>query len=540
MDTAPAHDYLWPVKAKPLLTSPFCDRRNDHPHGGLDLSLYGKVGTTPIVSVDDGVLMRIRASRYGYGNAVYVRMADKMVAVYAHLDRFSDRLERVADGIRRTTGEQKLDYYYEPWEEQVPIARGEVIGYGGNTGTGSPHLHFEVRYDDLVNLNPLTNGFPVADHVDPTIHEIMLTPIDNFGRVNGTYDPMRFAANGPPGTPIPVRGRVGVSVRACDRKDGGDRCMTPYRIAVAVDGAPFFETRYEQWSYEDKNILHAQYESLRERGTRAFYRAYNPYPVEIPFFSQAEGGSFDKLETGMHSVHVTVEDAAGNATTAHFEIDVQPADDKSFRPWPKGTGGQVLFNEQTIAVDDGAFVLDTYEASLFEPVRVDITRVDGAPEGVCYRVDGPPVLMRQTYAMRFAYTVDDDAASRLAIYERSPAGRLTYAGRTWNPLDRTLQATVDHWGTFCLASDTDKPVIGTPRVVRRSIVVPLRDDGAGPVDHRSEIFVGKRRLVTTYNAARRELSAPIPSGLGGTRTVRVEAMDRVGNFATREAALTLP
>ncbi|MCB1155686.1 hypothetical protein KDL45_18645, partial [bacterium] len=86
----------------------------------------------------------------------------------------------------------------------------------------------------------------------------------------------------------------------------------------------------------------------------------------------------------------------------------------------------------------------------------------------------------------------------------------------------------------------DAPLIGTPRVKGRSIVASVSDDGAGLVPHRSEIFVGKRRLVTTYNAARRELSAPVPPGLGGTRPVRVEAMDRVGNFASREAAIDLP
>ncbi len=54
-------DYVWPVKGIDVnVTSVLNDNRSGHPHGGIDILLFGKVGVVPIVSVADGVLMRIR------------------------------------------------------------------------------------------------------------------------------------------------------------------------------------------------------------------------------------------------------------------------------------------------------------------------------------------------------------------------------------------------------------------------------------------------------------------------------------------------
>lgn len=79
---------------------------------------------TPVVAVSDGVVMKLFQSERG-GITLYELAPDRRtIYYYAHLDHY-------AAGIA----------------EGVPLRRGQVLGYVGNTGDAGPgnyHLHFEV------------------------------------------------------------------------------------------------------------------------------------------------------------------------------------------------------------------------------------------------------------------------------------------------------------------------------------------------------------------------------------------------------------
>lgn len=79
---------------------------------------------TPVVSADDGRILRMETNRLG-GIAIFaVDPAERLVYYYAHLDRYEPLIH--AGSI---------------------VSKGEVIGYVGSTGDASPdapHLHFQV------------------------------------------------------------------------------------------------------------------------------------------------------------------------------------------------------------------------------------------------------------------------------------------------------------------------------------------------------------------------------------------------------------
>jgi murein DD-endopeptidase MepM/ murein hydrolase activator NlpD len=96
---------------------------------------------TPVVAVSDGVVMKLFQSDRG-GITLYELAPDRRtIYYYAHLDHY-------AAGIA----------------EGVPLRRGQVLGYVGNTGDAGPgnyHLHFEVtttkdpaKYWGGVSQNP--------------------------------------------------------------------------------------------------------------------------------------------------------------------------------------------------------------------------------------------------------------------------------------------------------------------------------------------------------------------------------------------------
>jgi murein DD-endopeptidase MepM/ murein hydrolase activator NlpD len=94
-------------------------------HTGIDLA--GPYGS-PIRAVTAGEV--IEAGREsGYGYIVKIRHADGTVTYYAHMSKI-------------------LVY-------SGPVTAGQQVGEEGNTGHSTgPHLHFEVRIDD-VPVNPI-------------------------------------------------------------------------------------------------------------------------------------------------------------------------------------------------------------------------------------------------------------------------------------------------------------------------------------------------------------------------------------------------
>lgn len=93
-------------------------RRN---HNGVDIPL--KIGE-PILTAFDGKVRYARYNSGGFGNLVIVRHPNGLETWHAHLSKINVAVN---------------DF----------VKRGQVLGYGGNTGRSrGPHLHFEVRYKD--------------------------------------------------------------------------------------------------------------------------------------------------------------------------------------------------------------------------------------------------------------------------------------------------------------------------------------------------------------------------------------------------------
>jgi murein DD-endopeptidase MepM/ murein hydrolase activator NlpD len=92
-------------------------------HTGIDIA--GPYGT-PIIAADTGVIS-FYPGYYGYGNYIIIVHGNGYSTLYGHLSRFNSSM---------SSGEI--------------IARGDVIGYEGSTGNSTgPHLHFEIRVNDV-------------------------------------------------------------------------------------------------------------------------------------------------------------------------------------------------------------------------------------------------------------------------------------------------------------------------------------------------------------------------------------------------------
>ena len=111
-------------------------------HAAIDLKTYGKEGY-PVTAIADGYVWRVRTSPWGYGRVVYVQLDNGKFALWAHLSGFSKRIEKYVQQEQDRRGDLQRKPVFS--SDQIPVKRGEIVGYSGSTGIGVPHLHFELR-----------------------------------------------------------------------------------------------------------------------------------------------------------------------------------------------------------------------------------------------------------------------------------------------------------------------------------------------------------------------------------------------------------
>lgn len=115
--------FLMPTSGR--LTSAF-GRRWGRNHDGIDIG--AKTGT-PIYATDNGIVIESEYQSNGYGNIVKIDHQNGYVSYYAHCSKLYAKVGDV-------------------------VAKGDLIAAVGNTGRSTgPHLHFEIRYNDVVK-NP--------------------------------------------------------------------------------------------------------------------------------------------------------------------------------------------------------------------------------------------------------------------------------------------------------------------------------------------------------------------------------------------------
>jgi murein DD-endopeptidase MepM/ murein hydrolase activator NlpD len=113
---------IWPVRGQ--ITGKFGEDRGSHYHSGLDIAAPGG---TPIKAAAAGTVTH-EGLYGGYGNYTCVAHVT-ITTCYAHQSKFAAGLGKGAK-----------------------VAKGQVIGYVGNTGNSSgDHLHFEVRNGPLMS-----------------------------------------------------------------------------------------------------------------------------------------------------------------------------------------------------------------------------------------------------------------------------------------------------------------------------------------------------------------------------------------------------
>ncbi len=311
----------WPTDASRILTSTFGEYRPDRFHAGIDIRTNGNTGY-PCYAVDDGDIIRVKINFNGYGKALYLQLEDGRIAVYAHLDRFYGKLEKEIRQLQQEAGCYQVETFYKSGEHH--LNRGDLLAYSGDTGSGPPHLHFELRKGMNRPYNPVMEGFSVEDTRPPTIRALAMKPLDTNSEVEGDILPViREFARGQV-NPVSFYGKVGLAVNAVDFQNASHYALGVSRIELFVDDELQYVFQPDSFDYQFniQNRLDFDFE-LERRGFQRFHRLYLLPKNQLYFYRHdLTGGFLDSriLGDGVHTVLVRVFDDAQNSSEVEWKI----------------------------------------------------------------------------------------------------------------------------------------------------------------------------------------------------------------------------
>jgi len=529
-----------PLVSTPGLSSGFGEFRTAHFHAGLDYSTE-QVEGKEVRAVLDGWVERVRASGVGYGRAVYLRLAGGRTAVYGHLSRFAPKLDAWVAARQDSAGVYEQDLV--PAEGEIAFTKGEVVAWSGQSGAGPPHLHFELRQGDM-NLNPLLHGFALPDHTPPTLAAVRIEPGEARGRALSL--PAKGAARAGE-----VRGPFRLLVSTWDRADGRPNKLATYRLEAKLDGKAAFLAEIDSvsWDYAIEAERVYDYAS-----TLAGSDTWRPLEL-LPTYRSGiirRGPPVWALAPGVHRFDFEARDEAGNRTSAALEVTVlAPDSGRAAAPDTAGVRCGLDSLPCSLAVHSGGLEVAARfpPQSLFEPARVRGTAIAPASAGElialggAVRIDPPDLVLNSS--MKLTGRDAGAAASALA-----PRGVFLRQTGSWSFLakvgdDGGFSAASRRLGAVAVFADTTRPRIVPPASYRWRASVPeaafaarIADSGAGLAPGDQSIFLDGRRVPAEYDPEAGRLTwRPRARPASGTHALRIEAVDRLGNRATRVVPL---
>jgi len=310
--------YLWPTNASRYMSSGFCEYRPGHFHAALDIKTWNREGY-PCYAIDDGKILKIRISPFGYGKALYIRLKDGRITVYGHLQRFSKNIEEKIHALQMA--QKKYSVIWQP--KNFSVKKGQLVAYSGQTGIGVPHLHFEVRDPQGRPLNPLQfYKNVIQDHIAPKLLELLVIPQDENSRINGSFLPQAFTLTPMHNNvyivkkPMVAQGRVGLALRGFDRADGVYNKFNFYRLTLRLEDKKIFQLQYDRFDFTQTHQVDISiYYPFKAHTGRIFTKLYLESYNTLPFYQRNLNNG--RIEMQGTPLHFTIDAADFFGNTSH-------------------------------------------------------------------------------------------------------------------------------------------------------------------------------------------------------------------------------
>ena len=269
------------------LSGTFGELRSNHFHSGIDIKTNRMEGLN-IYSFEKGYISRIQVSSYGYGKAIYITHPDGKTTVYAHLSKFSDKIQNYVKNIQYKRKKFAIKVY--PNESEILIEKNEIIGYSGNTGSSSgPHLHFELRDKNNMPVNPLKyRNIEIIDTIIPSLKGVYYKELKyNNGKLEDNYSrfkKIKFIENNNGKyltDTIYTNGVIGFGVNSFDLMNNSNNVYGLNKIITKINDSVNFKINFDklsfdEWTYINTYVDYAYFKRTNEKIQKLYIEKINP------------------------------------------------------------------------------------------------------------------------------------------------------------------------------------------------------------------------------------------------------------------------
>lgn len=325
----PQNYFRNPLNIPIQLAANFGAVRANHFHMGLDIRTNSQENL-PVVAAANGYVSRIKTERYGFGNAVYITHPNGYTTVYAHLNRYFDKLDEFVKEKQYKDEKWEQDITFSP--EQFPVTKGQLIALSGNTGgSAGPHLHFEVRDTKTEEcINPLLFGFTIPDTISPIISGLYW-----YDRRFSTYEPgangitVKKTGNAYSSNIIQVNSpSISFAIKAVDKANQGFN-LGIYKAELFMDNQLIYSFKIDKIHYDDTRYSNGCIDYTKFIRDKMSIQHLSTLPgMKLENYSSGSDGIINLKDQEVHTIEIVLKDVNGNTSRLVTKVQLTNSVDK--------------------------------------------------------------------------------------------------------------------------------------------------------------------------------------------------------------------
>jgi len=537
----PTAYYRSPLEIPIILSGTFGELRSNHFHSGLDIKTGGETGAN-VFAIADGYVKRIKISHFGYGKAIYIQHPNGQVSVYAHLKNFNPKIESYIRKHQYAKESYQIESY--PEAKALPVTKGQVIAYSGNTGgSGGPHLHFEIRDKHSRPMNPLDFGLDVVDTKKPTINSLWVYPQqqDDTAHANQQKEKQKLRLilqkDGTyKSSTLEACGQLGFGIATVDRLNMAPNKNGIYEITTAINGNRNFELQMNSFSFSEsryinRHIDYSYYKNYKRRIRKLFVETNDPLSI----YNNVIDNGLLNIEDGMtYTYTITVKDHHGNTSLIRVPIlgkasdSIRTSDVIKTKHFAKPTASYTH--------NEGRFDIHIPKNALYSPTYLDI-RTSG--DTIVLHKKDIPLHKKITLSMDVShYNEKDKATLYLASLNKNNKPSYSSTSKKANRFSTRTRS----FGKYTLAQDSIPPTV-TPVDFKdkqwisnhRYLTLKIKDKGSGIDSFKATI--NGQFILMEYDYKTNKIFYDFNDNIiqASENKFKIIVLDNVGNTTTFEA-----
>ena len=513
--------FIYPLDRDVVVTGNYGEIRPNHFHAGLDFST-DPIVNLPIKSVADGYVSRIKISSGGYGRVLYVTHTNGYVSVYAHQKKYATKIDEF---IRRVQTEQKkneIEIY--PLANELPVRKGEVIGYTGNSGSSTgPHLHFEIREEKSeIPVNPLL-VYDVKDDIKPELTHLAIystADTNNVKRISTI--PVKYIDGKlslPKYTQVLNENTFAIGFSGFDRANGSTNKNNIYEAKLLLDDKIIYHHQLNNISFDNGRYVNIF--SEKEGGVK-LQKCFSPTCYDISIYkSLVNGGKIVLNDTLAHKISLQVNDEKGNKNVLTFFVKTKTLKGYNFN----------MINYNAFCNQDAIIKKEDVEVLIKAG-----TLTKNASVGVYINKLGKAVIGNKDYDLLKSFSLSvkvpkvvKGKEDKLVLVNENTC-LVGFYENGW------FKTESKSFGVFEISYDTIAPSIIFPTakkkvsassITKTTIKFTVSDNLSGIADY--NIYINDVWQIAEYDAKSNTVTCYLNEVASGK--LRIEVVDKVGNKA---------